>query len=542
MTITPRKRVAIIGAGASGLVSLKECLDEKELLDPVAFEQENHLGGLWRYVEISKENPNPHSSVYKSTIINTSKEMMAFSDYAIPANWATYLPNQKIAQYFSMYADRFGLVPHIRFGTKVLEVKELHDEQKRWLVRSQRVAAPGESEHEIKEEIFDYVMVCSGHHWKPRYPSFPGMKQDDPEPYTGEQIHSHFYRDVDAFRNKTVIVVGLGNSAVDLAVEMSMNQSQVYLSCRRAGHVVPRWILGKPTDQHRTRFTHMVPLFLMQFITAILFRISTPSVHENLKPYSKPFETHPTINSIFPERVTTGTIKPVRIIKKMGPGKRVEFEDGTVVENVDAVFYCTGYHISFPALHPDVVTDGKPNAEHTNQVHVWNYMIPPRHPNLAFVALLQPLGAIMPMAELQARFLVQTLVGKVAPLPTEDRMDKDIKQLHEDIRKRYDDAPRHTIQVDYAPYCDQLAKKIGCFPTLTKLIGQYGLIEGFKLKMETIFGPPIPVQYRLVGPHAWEGAREVVWGYANDKKYLDSKYLQDTSVLDNKAKVAEIVA
>ncbi|KAI8602563.1 flavin monooxygenase-like protein [Dissophora ornata] len=531
----PKKKVAVIGAGASGLAALKECLDEKELLDVVGFEQEKHLGGLWRYVEISKENPNPHSSVYKSTIINTSKEMMSFSDYAIPGDWATYLPNPKIAQYFDMYAAHFKLIPHIQFETKVLEVKELHDEQKRWLVRYQRVApataAKDDPAPEIKEEIFDYVMMCSGHHWKARYPSFPGMKPQDPDPYTGIQMHSHFYRDVEAFKNKKVVVVGLGNSSVDLAVEMSMNQTEVYMSCRRAGYIVPRWLLGKPLDQLRSRFTHIMPMFLMQLITAFLFRISTPTVDKNLKPGRWPYESHPTINSIFPERVTTGTIKPMKLIKKVGPGKRVEFEDGIVVEDVDAVFYCTGYHISFPALHPDVVTDGKPGAEETNQVHVWNYMVPPRHPNLAFIGLLQPLGAIMPMGELQCRFLVRTLVGKMDPLPSEKQMDKEIKELQDYIRNRYDDAPRHTVQVDYAPYCDQLATKIGCFPTLSKLVAKYGVMEGWRLKMETIFGAPIPIHYRLVGPHAWEGAREATWGYAGKKEYVGSKYLQDTTVL-----------
>ncbi|RUO95519.1 flavin monooxygenase-like protein [Jimgerdemannia flammicorona] len=72
--MTTQKCVAIIGAGSSGLAAIKQCLEEG--LIPVCFEQEGVTGGLWRYTEVTKENPNPHSSIYKSTIINTSKEMV----------------------------------------------------------------------------------------------------------------------------------------------------------------------------------------------------------------------------------------------------------------------------------------------------------------------------------------------------------------------------------------------------------------------------------------------------------------------------------
>ncbi|KAG0053193.1 Cyclopentanone 1,2-monooxygenase (CPMO) [Gryganskiella cystojenkinii] len=438
--------------------------------------------------------------------------MMTFSDYAIPSDWPTYLPNKKVAQYFDMYADHFNLKRYIRFGTKVVEVRELHDDMKRWLVRSHPVAAAADNSHqEITEETFDYVMMCSGHHWKPRYPTFQGMDASDPKHFTGEQLHSHFYRQADAYRDKNVLVVGLGNSAVDLAVELSMNQSQVYLSCRRGA-----WL-----------------------ITAYFFRRASPPSHENLRPVSLPFASHPTVNTLLHERVSTGTVKPTKNVRKLGPGKRVEFEDGTVVNDIDVIFYCTGYHISFPVLDSSILSDARVHetADSNHQVWVWNYMLPPRHPNLAFIGLFQPLGAIMPISEMQARFLVRTLVGKTtSPLPSEEQMDKEIQELKAYIRKRYDDAPRHTIQVDYSSYCDDLANRIGCFPTLSGLVRKFGLIEGFRLKFETVFGPPTPLQYRLIGPHAWEGARDACWGYAGRKDFAGSKYLQDDSLLPTKSR------
>ncbi|KAG0273098.1 Cyclopentanone 1,2-monooxygenase (CPMO), partial [Linnemannia exigua] len=159
---------------ASGLTAVKECLNEKGLVNVVAFEQMSYLNGLWHYVE---------------------------------------------------YAQHFDLRRRIRFSTNVVEVKELHDEQKRWSVRFHPIRpatadASANITHtpEIQEEIFDYVMMCSDHHWKPRYPSFPGMDTSDPKANTGEKQHLHFYRQTDAFRDKTVVVVVFGNSAVELSL------------------------------------------------------------------------------------------------------------------------------------------------------------------------------------------------------------------------------------------------------------------------------------------------------------------------------------
>ncbi|KAG0360504.1 flavin monooxygenase-like protein [Gamsiella multidivaricata] len=550
--VRAKKRVAVIGAGCVGLAAIKSCLEEPEHLEVVGFEQESYSGGLWRYVDVTAENTDPHSSVYQSTIINTSKPMMTFSDYAIPGSWPMYLHNKKVVQYFDLYAAHFKLVEHIRFRTKVVEVKELKDEKRRWLVRSHSLGAPTPpssstmATSEIQEEVFDYVMMCTGHHSVPRYPSFPGMDASDPDAFTGQQMHSHFYRSPDEFKNKKVVVVGLGNSAVDLAVELSMNQSQVYLAIRSPIWVAPRWLFGKPLDYYTLRFNYFLPFIVLKLMAAFLFSLAVPDVHPLMRPKRRPFEAHTTINSILPERISTGTVVPKPNIKRIGPGKRVEFEDGTVVEEVDVIFWCTGYKISFPALHPEVLTDGHGDLS-KNQVWLWNYMLPPRHPNLAFIGLFQAVGALMPVAELQTRLLVQVWSGKSKlqePIPTDPgKMDEEILKMKGEIRKQYGDSPRHTIQVDFTPYNDKLAKQIGCFPSFGKLVRAFGVVEGVKLWLETIFGPPIPVHFRLVGPHAWvgdedevrgqgdekagEAARQAIWGYSGKKKYVDSKYLRD---------------
>uniref|UniRef100_A0A3Q3VMQ7 Flavin-containing monooxygenase n=1 Tax=Mola mola TaxID=94237 RepID=A0A3Q3VMQ7_MOLML len=101
------RRVAVVGGGTSGLACIKCCLDEG--LEPVCFESSGDIGGLWRF----KENPEPdRASIYHSVIINTSKEMMCFSDFPIPAHVPNYMHNSLIMDCFRMYADNFQLARH----------------------------------------------------------------------------------------------------------------------------------------------------------------------------------------------------------------------------------------------------------------------------------------------------------------------------------------------------------------------------------------------------------------------------------------------
>jgi len=110
-------RVAVIGAGASGLPSIKCCLDDG--LEPVCFERSADIGGLWNYENCIKEGDG-HASVMKSTVINTSKEMLAYSDFPAPAEYPNYMHNKRILQYIRLYAEHFKLLPHIRFDTEVI--------------------------------------------------------------------------------------------------------------------------------------------------------------------------------------------------------------------------------------------------------------------------------------------------------------------------------------------------------------------------------------------------------------------------------------
>lgn len=198
--MTHNKRIAIIGAGCSGLTAIKSCLDAGMM--PICFERDDDIGGLWNYSESPNENKG---SVYDSCVINTTKEMMAFSDFPVPKDFPPFMHHRKVMQYFRMYAKRFRLLSHIRFNTSVENVQPAHDYQEtgKWCIYYRHLEGEDGEESDVSCETFDGVMVCSGHHTNSHVPVFEGA-----EDFQGETLHSHDYKRPDVFRGKRVLVVG----------------------------------------------------------------------------------------------------------------------------------------------------------------------------------------------------------------------------------------------------------------------------------------------------------------------------------------------
>ncbi|XP_051731789.1 si:dkey-239i20.2 isoform X21 [Ctenopharyngodon idella] len=486
------KRVAVIGGGASGLTCIKCCLDEG--LEPVCFETSDDIGGLWRF----KENPDPdRASIYHSLIINTSKEMMCFSDFPIPAHFPNYMHNSLIMDYFRMYAEHFRLKRHIRFQTKVLHVTPRPDfpHSGQWDVEIE--SKDGQRE----KQVFDAVMVCTGHHCHPHLPlkDFPGI-----DTFKGKYFHSRDYKNPEEWRGKRVVVIGIGNSGGDIAVELSRMAKQVYLSTRKGS-----WILnrvgdnGVPLDMINNRMRgwifQMLPVGFINNMREKKLNKRFDHKLYGLQPAHRVFSQHPTVNDDLPNRILSGTVSVKPNVQEFR-GSSVVFEDGTVEDDIDLVVFATGYTFSFSFLSSHVIPVSK------NKVALYKYMYPPalERPTLAVIGLIQPLGAIMPISEMQARWATRVFKG-LCKLPPMSAMMKDIKAKEEAMAQRYVAAQRHTIQVDYIPYMDELAKQVGVRPSILKL-----LLTDPRLALNIIFGPCTPYQFRVHGPGQWEGARQAI--------------------------------
>ncbi|NXB33824.1 FMO5 monooxygenase, partial [Eulacestoma nigropectus] len=483
------RRVAIIGAGASGLCALKCCLDEG--LDPTCFERSKDIGGLWRFEEHPEDS---RASIYRSVIINTSKEMMCFSDFPIPEDFPNYMHNSKIMEYFHMYAQHFDLLRHIRFRTSVCRVSKRPD-----FASSGQWEVVTESEGKQEVAVFDAVLVCSGHHTDAHLPlsSFPGL-----EKFEGWYLHSRDYKTPQPFLGKQVVVVGIGNSGIDIAVELSHTARQVFLSTKRGSWVLHRVAdSGYPFDfSYISRFMQLLQNLLPPNVFSFLLERKLNARFDHtlygLKPKHRVLDQHPTINDDLPNRIISGRVRVKPNIQEFTEMSAV-FEDGTK-EDVDAVVFATGYSFSFPFLEGFKVVE--------NQIPLYKYVFSPdlEKPTLAFIGLIQPLGAIMPISELQCRWATRVFKGLQGLPPLADML-AEIKQTKERMAERYVKSQRHTIQVDYIPYMDELACQLGVKPSVLTLF-----LTDPKLALEVVFGPCTPYQYRLRGPGAWAGAREAI--------------------------------
>eukprot|EP00058_Branchiostoma_floridae_P004688 XP_002590176.1 hypothetical protein BRAFLDRAFT_90911 [Branchiostoma floridae] len=195
------RRVAIIGAGVSGLACIKACLEEG--LEPVCFEQHDQLGGVWYYTD--EPRPNQGATIYKSLVSNRTKEMMSFSDFPQPKEAPPFLPYTQVHSYLREFADKFELMKFIQFGVQVQHIwrADDYDTSGKWLVRTAPVAADNNRNTCPQTSLFDSVMVCSGHFSKPFVPKVPGLEE-----FTGVVLHSRDYSGAESFKGRKVMVVG----------------------------------------------------------------------------------------------------------------------------------------------------------------------------------------------------------------------------------------------------------------------------------------------------------------------------------------------
>uniref|UniRef100_L7N1Q9 Flavin-containing monooxygenase 5 n=1 Tax=Myotis lucifugus TaxID=59463 RepID=L7N1Q9_MYOLU len=444
-----------------------------------------------------QENPEEgRASIYKSVIINTSKEMMCFSDYPIPDHFPNFMHNSQVLEYFRMYAKEFDLLKYIRFKTTVCSVKKRPD-----FPTSGQWEVVTESEGKKEMNVFDGVMVCTGHHTNAHLPlgSFPGI-----EKFRGQYFHSRDYKNPERFTGKRVIVIGIGNSGGDLAVEISHTAKQVFLSTRRGA-----WILNRVADHgypfdvlFNSRLKHFLSKMCGESLanTYLERRMNQRFNHKmyGLKPKHRALSQHPTVNDDLPNRIISGLVKVKGNVKEFTETAAI-FEDGSREDDIDAVIFATGYSFAFPFLEDSVRVV-------RNKISLYKKVFPPNleKPTLAIIGLIQPLGAIMPISELQGRWATQVFKG-LKTLPSQSEMIAEITKAQEQMAKRYVESQRHTIQADYVDTMEELADLVGVRPNLLSLAFTDPI-----LAWQLLFGPCTPIQYRLQGPGKWSGARKAI--------------------------------
>jgi dimethylaniline monooxygenase (N-oxide forming) len=434
-SVTDQERpsaVCVIGAGSSGLTAIKALADANVPFD--CFEESDRPGGLWVF-----ENANGKSAAYRSLSINTSRDRMQYADFPMPRDYPHYPGHAQIAAYFDAYVDHFALRERIRFGVRVERVEPdgaggFRVGTSAGLVRSYRA-----------------VIVANGHHWDPALPdpAFEGR-------FDGVTLHSSRYVDPTTpidLRGRRVLVVGLGNSAVDIACELSAPgaAAKVVLSTRRGAWVLPKFVFGTPLDQLGVT-PGFLPLRVRQGIGSLLYRliVGNPAKYGLPQPDHSIGGAHPTISSDLLPRLAEGRITPKPKVRRLA-GSEIEFEDGSR-EALDAIVYATGYKVTFPFFEPHFVS--APN----NELPLYFRTFHPEIPGLYFVGLAQPLGAIMPIAEAQSKLIAAHLTGAYRT-PSPEAMQKAAHAERHELGRRYVRSRRHTMQVDFDAFMVALAEE-----------------------------------------------------------------------------------
>ncbi|HEY0392217.1 MAG TPA: NAD(P)-binding domain-containing protein [Solirubrobacterales bacterium] len=427
-------KTCVIGAGSSGIAA-SQVLNARGIPFD-CFEKGSEVGGNWRY-----ENDNEMSSAYRSLHINTSRGLMAYRTYPMPDDYPDYPNHFQIARYFDDYVDHFGLREKIRFRTEVKSVVPVDGE---WEVAVEN--ADGESE----ARRYRAVLVANGHHWDPRWPE-PAYRGSDE--FEGEQIHVHHYREPEVLRGKRVLVLGIGNSATDIAVEASRIAETTFLAMRRGAYVMPKYLNGKPTDEAASKILTMMPLAVQRFVLGRMLGLTAGDMtaYGLPKPDHKLLEAHPTVSAELLSRLGHGDIRVKPNIDRFTGGRTVRFVDGSE-EEIDLVVNCTGYRITFPFFDENLI------AAADNRLPLYRRVVSVEHPGLYFIGLIQPLGAIMPLAEAQSEWVADLLGGR-GTLPSPSAMRAEIAEAEEKMKKRYVASKRHTIQVDFQPYLREIKRE-----------------------------------------------------------------------------------
>lgn len=396
------------------------------------FEVSDRVGGNWAF-----QNPNGMSSAYRSLHSNTSRERMEYADFPMRRELPDYPHHTHIAKYFDDYVDHFGLRERITFNTGV-ELADLRADGV-WEV----TLSTGE------HRLYDALLVANGHHWDPRWPEppFPGE-------FAGGQIHSHHYIDNLPLRDRSVLVVGIGNSAMDIAVESSLVARRTIICSRRGAWVIPKYLFGRPVDQLLVSpLTPLIPWALRRALLTALYRLAVGRI-ENFglpKPDHRLLDAHPTISADFLGKLGHGDLEWKANIASLD-GDSVRFADGTS-EQVDTIVWCTGYKVTFPFLHPALI------SAPDNDLPLYKRVFKPGIDNLFFIALLQPLGATMPIAEAQGKWIAAYLRGEYH-LPAVAEMERVTARERDRMFRRYVASKRHTMEVDFDDYLYDLRREL----------------------------------------------------------------------------------
>ena len=419
----------VIGAGPAGL-AVARALAEKDL-PYTHLERHTAVGGIW-------DIDNPGTPMYDSAHFISSRTLSGFAGYPMPESYADYPPREDILAYLRSFADAYGLTDRIEFGQEVVAVERNADGT--WSV----TRASG-----VRTEHRD-VVVCSGAQWHPHQPELPGT-------FTGEVRHSITYRSAGELSGKRVLIVGAGNSGVDIACDAATTARSAAISMRRGYWIIPKHLFGKPVDVIGESGPHL-PARLESRIFGQLLRLLEGDLRAAglQKPDHRLLESHPIVNSQMLHHLRHGDLVAKPDIVDTD-GSTVRFADGSEAD-YDLIILATGYEQRIP-FAPGLFGDS-----HHPELYLWAFSR--QHPGLHAVGFIETNSGAYQMFDLQSQLIASYIADSGRNTASARRFSLKIAHDRPDLTGglSFVASPRHDGYV-HAPafrrYAVKIAKQLG---------------------------------------------------------------------------------
>lgn len=419
-------RYCLVGAGPAGLVMARTLLAEGVPFD--WFEKQSDVGGIWTM-------DDPDSPMYASAHFISSKYTSGFVGYPMPDDYPDYPSWEQVRDYIRSFARAYGLYDHVTLGVAVISAEPLAGD--RWRVHL--------SDGRVLE--YDGLIAAPGVAWHPNVPELAGINE-----FTGHIRHSSSYCLPQELVGRRVLIVGAGNSGVDIACDAARSADAAYLSLRRGYRFLPKHVHGLPTDAVLTGVIDPPrgvslsgkPAALIDALVGDLTRLGLPEPDHDL------LQSHPIMNTQVLHYLQHGDLIAKPDVQRL-TATGAQFVDGSSAE-VDLILLATGYRYLLPFLDPSLLT--------------WDRSRPQLYLNLCSRELdsLYVLGFIEFAGAAYQRF------DEMAQIIAMDIRARETGQHREELRNlkrddqpdltggmRYLDSDRHASYVEIETYVHYLA-------------------------------------------------------------------------------------
>lgn len=456
-----KKRVGIIGAGVSGLVTAKVL--KRDGFDVTVFEKEPTIGGVWA-----------PSRAYVGLCTNNPREHYAFSDFRYPEASDEFPTAGQVLDYLNAYAGHFGLESHLRLSTEVRSVSRRATNDGKHPGFDVTVR-PADGSAEAETHAFDYVVVCNGVFSNPHVPEIAGRER-----FEGTLIHSSDMLEADMLRGKRVVVVGAGKSALDCASVAAHEADATTLVFRQPHWMFPRYFPGgKRVDEvfftrlsekilpayHRaSRWEAMLRTVLAPALRAWRKKISAivrrachmPPEMIPQEPISADVAENIGIGTRFYEVLGNDLAQAKRAeIQSFSGAHALQLDTGEQVE-ADLVIFATGWRQDVSLLDPAL----RRAIRREGAFHLYRRILPPAEPRLAFNGYASSGNQVL-TSEVAAHWLSACFLEELE-LPDAATMEQRIAEVHTWTAEAFPKRNEGYFVGSYvASYVDELMRDMG---------------------------------------------------------------------------------